>query len=85
MADTTIESLDSEARGVSHVDGKAIFIVGALPFERVSYTVTRRRPSYEVARLDAVLDAVVRGCRLSACILAFVAAVHSSILSQELR
>ena len=56
MADTTIESLDSEARGVSHVDGKAIFIVGALPFERVSYTVTRRRPSYEVARLDAVLD-----------------------------
>lgn len=62
MAETTIESLDSEARGVSHIDGKALFIAGALPFERVAYTVKRRRASYEVAQLDAVLEA--SGCRV---------------------
>jgi 23S rRNA (uracil1939-C5)-methyltransferase len=27
----TIESLDQEGRGVTHVDGKTIFIDGALP------------------------------------------------------
>ena len=29
----TVESLDQEGRGVAHVDGKVIFIEGALPGE----------------------------------------------------
>jgi 23S rRNA (uracil1939-C5)-methyltransferase len=52
-----IESLDHEGRGVAHVDGKAIFIEGALPGERVSYTSFRRKPTFENARADAILKA----------------------------
>jgi 23S rRNA (uracil1939-C5)-methyltransferase len=51
----TIESLDHEGRGVTHVDGKAIFIEGALPGERVTYSSYRRKPSYEFARLDKLV------------------------------
>lgn len=52
---TTIESLDQEGRGVTHVDGKAIFIEGALTGEQVTYSSYRRKPSYEFARLERVL------------------------------
>ncbi len=48
----TIESLDHEGRGITHVDGKAIFIEGALPGESVTYSSYRRKPSYEFARLQ---------------------------------
>lgn len=53
----TIESLDQDGRGVAHVDGKAIFIEGALPGERVTYASYRRKPSYENAKVVAVLRA----------------------------
>jgi 23S rRNA (uracil1939-C5)-methyltransferase len=53
----TIESLDHEGRGVAHVDGKAIFIEGALPGELVAYTSFRRKPTFENARADAILKA----------------------------
>lgn len=51
----TIESLDHEGRGVTRVDGKAIFIEGALPGESVTYSSYRRKPSYEFARLDKLI------------------------------
>jgi 23S rRNA (uracil1939-C5)-methyltransferase len=35
MPIATIESLEHEGRGVAHVEGKTIFIEGALPGERV--------------------------------------------------
>ncbi|MBS3934927.1 MAG: 23S rRNA (uracil(1939)-C(5))-methyltransferase RlmD [Sulfuritalea sp.] len=50
-----IESLDHEGRGVAHIDGKAIFIEGALPGERVSYTSFRRKPTFENAHADEIL------------------------------
>lgn len=50
-----IESLDHEGRGVAHVDGKAIFIEGALPGELVDYASYRRKPSYEKAQVVQVL------------------------------
>ena len=46
-----IESLDREARGVTHVEGKAIFVDGALPGEDVEYSPYRRKGSYELAQL----------------------------------
>jgi 23S rRNA (uracil1939-C5)-methyltransferase len=49
-----IESLDQEGRGVTHVEGKAIFIDGALPGEKVAYESKRRKASYEVAELVEV-------------------------------
>lgn len=50
-----IESLDQEGRGVAHVDGKAIFIDGALPNEHVRYQSHHIKPSYEIANTIAVL------------------------------
>jgi 23S rRNA (uracil1939-C5)-methyltransferase len=46
-----VESLDQEGRGVAHRDGKAVFIEGALPGERVVYERRRNKPSYEAGRV----------------------------------
>lgn len=53
----TIESLDQEGRGVAHVDGKAIFIEGALPFETVNFVSYHVKASYEIATTVEVLKA----------------------------
>ena len=50
-----IESLDQEGRGIAHADGKVIFIDGALTGERVTYSSYRKKPSYELAKVDQVL------------------------------
>ena len=55
MPFATIESLDQDGRGVTHVDGKTIFIEGALPGEVVEYSSYRRKPSYEQARTISIL------------------------------
>lgn len=57
MPTAAVESLDHEGRGVAHVDGKAIFIDGALPGEIVEYTSYRRKPKYENASTVAVTKA----------------------------
>ena len=51
-----IESLDYEARGIARQDGKAIFVEGALPGERVEYASFRKKNSYELAHLVEVLS-----------------------------
>lgn len=50
-----IESLDQEGRGIAHVEGKVIFIEGALTGERVTYSSYRKKPSYELAKADKIL------------------------------
>ena len=50
-----IESLDQEGRGVTHVDGKTIFVDGALPQEKVAFQSHLIKPSYEVANTIAIL------------------------------
>ncbi len=61
-----IESLDHEGRGVAHVDGKAIFVEGALTGEVVETRSFHRKPSYEIARVTRLLVAssqrVTPGC-----------------------
>lgn len=52
-----IESLDMEARGVAHREGKVVFVEGALPGERVVARPLKTRPSYEVAEVERVLSA----------------------------
>ena len=51
MDTVVITALDQEGRGVARVDGKAIFVEGALIGERVAVEVLRRKPSYELARM----------------------------------
>jgi 23S rRNA (uracil1939-C5)-methyltransferase len=53
----TIESLDQEGRGVARVDGKAIFVEGALPGERVHAATLRTKPTFETARVTSVVRA----------------------------
>src|SRR5215831_20327158 len=61
-----IESLDPEGRGVTHHDGKVVFVEGALPGERVRIETLRAKPSYENARTVEILRAsnqrVTPGC-----------------------
>ena len=40
-----IESLDHEARGITRLEGKTIFVEGALPGEEVEYVSFRKKPS----------------------------------------
>ncbi len=50
-----VESLDIEAQGVARrADGKVVFIDGALPTERVSAVVNRRKNNWEQATLTAL-------------------------------
>ncbi len=49
-----IDSLAHDGRGVAHIDGKAVFIAGALPGEHVTLGKRRRRRSFDEAELLAV-------------------------------
>ncbi len=53
----TIESLSHDGRGVSHIDGKAIFIHGALPGEEVLFTYTRKQRRFDEGVVHEVLSA----------------------------
>jgi 23S rRNA (uracil1939-C5)-methyltransferase len=50
-----VESLDHDGQGVARVDGKTIFIEGALPGERVEYSSYRKKPKFEKARAGRIL------------------------------
>lgn len=54
MPSGIIESLDHEARGITRLDGKAIFVEGALPGEFVEFVSYRKKPSFEVARSERI-------------------------------
>ena len=55
MPVATIEAVDLEGRGVIHIDGRTVFVDGALPGEEVEYSIYRERPSYALARLERVI------------------------------
>ncbi len=57
MPEIVVESLDHEGRGVAHHEGKAIFIEGALPHERVEFSSYRRKPNYELATSGRIFTA----------------------------
>ena len=52
---TTIENIDQEGRGVTHIDGKAIFVEGALQGELVEFESYFRKPTYEIAFTERVI------------------------------
>ncbi len=53
----TVESLDMDAQGIAHrTDGKVVFIEGALPFERVTANINRKKTSFEKATVLTVLS-----------------------------
>lgn len=50
-ASLSIESIDADAQGVAHHDGKVIFVRGALPGEQVRAAIVRDKPKFSVAEL----------------------------------
>lgn len=56
-AEAVIESLTMEGKGVARVDGKTVFIEGALPGERVVFNYTLRKSSFDEGRVTEVLEA----------------------------
>jgi 23S rRNA (uracil1939-C5)-methyltransferase len=92
-----IESLDQEGRGIAHRDGKAIFVEGALPGERVTASIHRKKPTFEVGRVARVLNeapsrtmprcthfGVCGGCALQHVDLATQVAVKQRVLEDAL-
>jgi 23S rRNA (uracil1939-C5)-methyltransferase len=61
-----IESLDHDGRGVTHHEGKVIFVDGALTGEVVDFSPYRRKPSYEFAQISRIIrpssQRVAPGC-----------------------
>ncbi len=53
----TIESVDHEGHGIARVEGKAVFVEGALPGETVEITIKRRKPTFDTARVDRIVHA----------------------------
>jgi 23S rRNA (uracil1939-C5)-methyltransferase len=53
--EATIESLSHEGRGVTHIDGKTIFVDGALAGETVMFRYRRSRSRYAEGSLEEVI------------------------------
>lgn len=51
----TVETVDIEGKGVARIDGKAVFIAGALPGEIVSIEIYKRKPNFDLARLIEII------------------------------
>jgi len=52
---TTIASLSHEGRGIARIDGKTVFIDGALPGEEVSFKYARKRGEFDEGYVVDVL------------------------------
>jgi len=51
-----IESLTHEGKGVAHVDGKVVFVDGALPSERVTFRYTEQKKSYDEGQAIEIIE-----------------------------
>ena len=57
ISNVTIESLSHDGRGVTHLDGKAVFIDGALPGEVVSFEYLGTHRKFDEGRVTTVHQA----------------------------
>lgn len=55
--EVSIESLSHDGRGVAHIDGKAVFIDGALPSEKVVFQYTSKRRKHDEGKAIEILTA----------------------------
>ncbi|WP_419613948.1 TRAM domain-containing protein, partial [Thiolapillus sp.] len=52
-----VDSLSHDGRGVARIDGKATFIHGTLPSERVMFRYTGKRKNHDEGEVVEVLEA----------------------------
>lgn len=57
LVETTIDSLTLEGQGVARIDGKTVFIDGALPQEKVVFRYTFYKAKHDEGKVEAVLEA----------------------------
>ena len=62
-----VEELNYDGSGVAHVDGKAVFIDGALPGERVRFRYRRRHRRYDTGQVVEILAQSPDRIREPAC------------------
>lgn len=55
--EAVIESMSLEGKGITHIDGKAVFVGGALPGEKVMLKYTAINRKFDEAYVDEVLEA----------------------------
>jgi|SRR5690349_14789418 len=57
MSDPEVEitDLSHDGRGVAHIDGKAVFVIGALPGERAVVRFASRHRNFDEARIESLL------------------------------
>ncbi len=55
LIETTIESLTLEGQGVTRVDGKTVFIDGALPGETVAFRYTSHKQKHDIGKVETIL------------------------------
>jgi len=55
MMELVIDGVSHDGRGVARHEGKAVFVIGALPGERVTAKLTRKHRRYDEAILSEVL------------------------------
>ncbi len=55
--EAVIESMSLEGKGVTHIDGKAVFVGGALPGEKVMFKYTSINRKFDEAYVSEVLEA----------------------------
>lgn len=57
LLEAQVESLTLEGQGIARVDGKAVFIEGALPQESVTFRYTSHKAKHDEAKVESVLVA----------------------------
>ena len=57
LMEATIESLTLDGLGVARVDGKAVFIDGALPNEHVTFRYTSHKAKHDEGKVETVVSA----------------------------
>lgn len=57
IVETTIEKMVFGGQGLGRVDGKALFVWGALPGERVQVRLTRNKKDYAEGVVETILEA----------------------------
>jgi 23S rRNA (uracil1939-C5)-methyltransferase len=57
LAEALVESIDYEGHGVAHLNGKAVFIDGALPGETVVFRYHNKKKTHDTGRVVEVLRA----------------------------
>ncbi len=56
LYEARIDSFSSDARGIAHIDGKATFITGALPGEKVLFRYVRSKSKYDEGVVERILE-----------------------------